>query len=80
VDKDGVAAELSDMRNLFGKSLVSTRALPAGTTLTDEHLTAKKPATGIPASERAAIVGRTLRAPVEAGHVLEPADLVDVPR
>jgi len=79
VDKDGVAAELADMRNLFGKSLVSTQALPAGTTLTDEHLTAKKPATGIPASERAAIVGRTLRDAVEAGHVFEPADLADLP-
>jgi sialic acid synthase SpsE len=80
VDKDGVAAELADMRSLFGKSLVSTQALPAGTTLTHEHLTAKKPATGIPASERASIVGRTLRSAVEAGHVLELADLADAGR
>jgi N-acetylneuraminate synthase len=77
VDKDAVAAELADMRSLFGKSLVSARALPAGTVLADEDLTARKPATGIPASERAAVVGRTLRAAVEAGHVLEPDDLAD---
>jgi N,N'-diacetyllegionaminate synthase len=80
VDKDGVAAELADMRSLFGKSLVSACALPAGTVLTDEHLTAKKPATGIPASERAAVVGRTLRDAVDAGHVLAPGDLTDLPR
>ena len=61
VDKDGVAHELADMRNLFGKSLVSAGALPAGTVLTDEHLTARKPATGIPASERA--VDRRTHAP-----------------
>lgn len=80
VDKDGVAAELADMRSLFGKSLVSAQALPAGTVLTDEHLTARKPATGIPASERAAVVGRTLRESVEAGHVLALDDLTDVSR
>ncbi len=80
VDKDAVAAELADMRSLFGKSLVSTQALPAGTLLTDEHLTAKKPATGIPASARASVVGRALRTAVEAGHVLDLDDLVDGPR
>jgi N,N'-diacetyllegionaminate synthase len=80
VDKDGVAHELADMRSLFGKSLVSAGALPAGTVLTDEHLTARKPATGIPASERASIVGRTLRTAVEAGHVLDRGDLTDASR
>jgi len=80
VDKDEVAAELADMRNLFGKSLVSTTALPAGTVLTDEHLTAKKPAVGIPASERASVVGRTLRQAVPVGHVLGFDDLADVAR
>jgi N-acetylneuraminate synthase len=79
VDKDAVADELAEMRSLFGKSLVSAVDLPAGTVLRDEHLTARKPATGIPASERASIVGRTLQAGVEAGHVLDLADLADVP-
>lgn len=80
VDKDDVAAELGEMRNLFGKSLVAATALPAGTVLTDAHLTAKKPATGIPASERGAVVGRTLRADVPAGHVLADDDLTAPPR
>jgi N,N'-diacetyllegionaminate synthase len=80
VAKDDVAAELDGMRNLFGKSLVSTRALPAGTVLADDDLTAKKPATGIPASERASVVGRVLREAVEAGHVFAQDDLADVSR
>lgn len=77
VDKDAVATELAEMRQLFGKSLVTTRALPAGTLLEHEHLTAKKPATGIPASERGSVVGRTLRTSVESGQVLDLDDLVD---
>lgn len=80
VDKDAVAAELADIRGLFGKSLVSARPLPAGTVLTDADLVAKKPAFGIPATERPTIVGRTLRESVPAGHVLALGDLADVPR
>lgn len=75
VDKDEVAAELADMRALFGKSLVSTSDLPAGTVLRDDHLASRKPASGIPATERSGIVGRTLAVAVEAGHVLERTDL-----
>ena len=45
--------------------------------ITDDDLTAKKPAFGIPATERTAIVGRTLRIAVPAGHVLALADLLD---
>lgn len=80
VDKDAVAAELSEVRNLFGKSLVSRRALAAGTVLSDDDLTAKKPAFGIPASERTVVVGRTLVAAIPAGHVLQLADLADPSR
>ena len=80
VDKDAVAAELSEVRNLFGKSLVSRRALAAGTVLSDADLTAKKPAFGIPASERTVVVGRTLVAAIPAGHVLQLADLADPSR
>ena len=79
VDKDAVAAELSGVRNLFGKSLISTRALAEGTVLTHDDLTAKKPASGIPAAEREVIVGRTLRVAVPAGHPLSVDDLADPP-
>lgn len=78
VDKDAVAGELDDMRHLFGKSLVSACDLPAGTVLRDDHLRARKPASGIPAGERAAVVGRTLAVDLVAGQVLAPSDLTDV--
>ena len=77
VDKDAVAEELADMRALFGKSLVSTADLPAGTVLRDDHLAARKPASGIPAAERPAVVGRRLAVAVQSGHVLERSDLTD---
>jgi N,N'-diacetyllegionaminate synthase len=79
VDKDQVASDLDEMRQLFGKSLVATRSLPAGTVLADEHLTAKKPATGIAAADRAVVVGRTLARAVDAGQLLDPSDLADAP-
>ena len=77
VDKNALAAELTDVRNLFGKSLVSLRPLEAGHVISDDDLTAKKPAFGIPATERPAVVGRTLRVAVPAGHVLALADFLD---
>ena len=79
VNKDAVAAELTEVRNLFGKSLVSRRALAAGTVLSDDDLTAKKPGFGIPASERAIVVGRTLVVAIPSDHVLQVADLADTP-
>ncbi|MBO6785172.1 MAG: N-acetylneuraminate synthase family protein, partial [Alphaproteobacteria bacterium] len=59
VDKDAVARDLSDMRAMFGRSLAPARDLPAGTVISPEMLVAKKPATGIPAGEAPALVGRT---------------------
>ncbi|TAK11090.1 MAG: N-acetylneuraminate synthase [Anaerolineae bacterium] len=49
VDKDAMAAELEPLRQLFTKSVVARRALPAGTVLAPDHLALKKPGTGIPA-------------------------------
>jgi N-acetylneuraminate synthase len=75
VDKDAVAAELATMRQLFTTSVAPTRALAAGTVLTADMLTAKKPGTGIPAAEMAALVGRTLKADVAADRLLRPEDI-----
>ena len=48
VDKDAIAAETAPIRRLFTKSLVAWVDLPAGTLLKKDHLTAKKPGTGMP--------------------------------
>lgn len=75
VDKDTAAAGLEDMRRLFTRSLVTARALGAGEALADEDLVARKPGSGIPAGERSRVVGRRLRAPVPADHMLAEEDL-----
>jgi N,N'-diacetyllegionaminate synthase len=75
VDKDAAAAGMEDMRRLFTRSLVTARALEAGEALADEDLVARKPGSGIPAGERARVVGRRLRASVPADHMLAEDDL-----
>lgn len=75
VDKDAVARDLAGMRDLFTRSVVVRTDLPAGTVLTEEHLAAKKPGTGIPADRLPDLVGRRLARDVEADHLIEEGDL-----
>ena len=60
VDKDALAAEAAPLRQMFMKSVVARADLPAGTVLTQEHLAAKKPGTGIPAARLPELIGRRL--------------------
>ncbi|HMG36654.1 MAG TPA: N-acetylneuraminate synthase family protein [Blastocatellia bacterium] len=75
VDKDSVAAELSDMRRMFNKSVVARTDLASGTILKREHLTAKKPGTGIPASKLEDLIGRQLCRPVFKDEILKQEDI-----
>lgn len=75
VDKDAVAEEMAPLRQLFTKSIVARVDLPAHTVLAEEHLTTKKPGTGIPASRVKEIVGRRLRHGVKANELLREEDL-----
>lgn len=70
VDKDEIAKRMKPLRKLFTKSIVMRVALPAGTKLKKEHLTTKKPGTGIPASHLSKVVGRRLYRDVEADELL----------
>jgi N,N'-diacetyllegionaminate synthase len=76
VDKNQLAEDLTPMRNVFAKSVVARTALPPGTVLQREHLTAKKPGTGIAASRLPELIGRTLRVSVEADQLLREFDLI----
>jgi N-acetylneuraminate synthase len=58
VDKDAEAAEMGEMRRIFTKSVVASRAIPAGHVLERDDLAAKKPGTGIPAASLGDLVGR----------------------
>ena len=75
VDKDAMALTLADMRGLFQKSVAVIRPLPAGTLLTRDMLTAKKPAKGIPASKIDSLVGKRLRRPAVPDRVLHWEDI-----
>jgi N,N'-diacetyllegionaminate synthase len=75
VDKDAAAAAAAPLRTLFTKSVVARVDLPAGTLLRREHLTAKKPGTGIPAARLPELVGARLERSVRADELLADADL-----
>jgi N,N'-diacetyllegionaminate synthase len=75
VDKDAIAGDLAGMRKLFTKSVVTRVPLSKGIILFAEHLTTKKPGTGIPAERLSEIIGRKLSKDVDADHLLEETDL-----
>ena len=75
VDKDTQANEMSPLRDLFNKSVVMTTDLPAGTILLEEHLTVKKPGTGIPVGKLNDVIGRRLAHIVSRDQILQFDDL-----
>jgi N-acetylneuraminate synthase len=75
VDKDEMAQALSPLRSIFMKSVVARADLAAGTLLDLHHLAAKKPGTGIPASEMHALIGKRLRRPVRSDELIRLEDL-----
>lgn len=75
VDKEYVAQEMQPLHQLFTKSLVITQSLPAGTILSSEHLTGKKPGYGIAVSRLSEILGKRLKTAVQANHRLREEDI-----
>lgn len=64
-----------DVRHVSRQSVVSTRAVPAGTVITREHLTIKRPGTGILAHRLEEIFERTAARDIEADLPVTEADL-----
>lgn len=75
VDKNEMAYELHEMRRLFTKSVVAAMDLPANTILRPEHLTVKKPGTGIPAANLISLYGRKLLNFASKDSTLKEEDL-----
>jgi N,N'-diacetyllegionaminate synthase len=73
VDKNDTTP-YADMKRIFQKSIVTSRALPAGTTLVRDMLAFKKPGDGIPAAAYREVLGRRLRSAVSADHQLSTRD------
>jgi len=74
-NKDRAAALLQPVRDLFGKSVVPRVDLRAGTVLSGDLLTVKKPGTGIPAARLADLLGRRVRRSVLADELLQEGDV-----
>jgi N-acetylneuraminate synthase len=74
VDKDAMARDMAAMRDLFTKSVVARVDLPAGTRLKNEHLTVKKPGTGISANRLQELVGRRVQRLIKADELLQEED------
>ena len=75
VNKDAAAAAAAASRAIFTKSIVPRVPLRAGTVLTADHLTGKKPGTGIPIDQLPTLLGRRLRRDVEADELLRSEDV-----
>ncbi len=73
VDKNHISG-YRDMKNIFEKSLVSSRRLEAGTVLCTDDICVKKPGTGIPAAELENMLGRKLAVPVEDDSLFKLSD------
>ena len=77
--KDDLSAETAPLRALFTRSLAPRVNLPSGTILKNEHLTLKKPGTGIPGERISELIGRRIRRPLRADELIQETDLEDAP-
>lgn len=75
VDKQAMAKSLTEMKRLFGKSVVAAKDLSKGHRLTHEDLALKKPGEGIPAEKMGELIGRVLSKGVKADTMLRENDL-----
>jgi N-acetylneuraminate synthase len=75
VDKDAIAEEMIPLRQAFFKSVVARSDLPEGTILERDHLTIKKPGTGIPANRLGNVIGRRLGRAVLKDELIQEEDL-----
>ena len=75
VNKNDIATEIAPLRSLFTKSIVARVDLPIGTILREEHLTVKKPGTGIPPDRLSKVIGRRVRRTLRADEILQESDL-----
>jgi N-acetylneuraminate synthase len=75
VDKDVLGAHLSDMKQIFEKSVVTLVDIPEGTALTGQMIGLKKPGTGMPASRLSEIIGQRVRRHIPRNSVLFETDL-----
>lgn len=74
LEKNVSAGQLDQLRRMFGQSIVTACELKAGTVLTRDHLSCRKPGYGIPTADVEAVIGKTLKHPVKAAQFLSLDD------
>jgi sialic acid synthase SpsE len=75
IDKNQAALEMETLRSVFTKSFVTKIDLPKGTKLRKEHLTLKKPGTGIQPKEIEKILGKIVNRNIKANELIKWTDL-----
>lgn len=73
--KDASAEQMEPLRRMFGQSLVAATDLQAGTVLSRDNLSCRKPGHGISATNVESVVGRKLKRAVKAAQFLSLDDL-----
>ena len=74
-DKDKVAAELSSLRHIFGRSLALREPLEQGVRIEKWHLTFKKPGGGISPEDIDSVIGLRTASPVPSDRLLSWQDV-----
>ncbi len=74
IPKDSVAEALEPLRRMFGQSLVAAEDLPAGTVITRENLSCRKPGHGITVVDATTVIGKKLKHAVKAAQFLKQED------
>ena len=77
IDKDKNAEELSNMKHVFEKSVVSIVEIPKGAVLTEIMLSVKKPGGGIPAKFMKSMIGKKANVDIATDRAIQPSELAD---
>ena len=72
--KNALAQTMEPLRRMFGQSLVAAADLAAGTVITRENLSCRKPGHGISAADVTTVLGKKLKHAVEAAQFLKQED------
>lgn len=76
VDKNIAADSFSEMKQIFGKSIVAAHDLSAGSILNIQDIAFKKPGAGIPPTKYLSIINRQLKRDVEKNSLIAEIDLL----
>ena len=75
VDKSIPDEAAAPLRKIFMKSLYTAKKINAGELITEQHLTAKKPATGIPIKQINSVVGKVANKNIKENTMITFEDL-----